>query len=172
MIQTTTHRTGLLTSVTLLSFLLLAAPAVSQTTAPQQPSATEKVAPGSPALNPKPARKRDLSAAERVDARITELHNKLKITSAQEPQWKSVADTMRGNARAMEEASSAREKALQTMTVMDDLRSYEGMASMHAEGLHKLVATFGPLYDGMSPEQKKVADAEFQGYRKRGPKRR
>jgi protein CpxP len=51
--------------------------------------------------------------------------------------------------------------------VMDDLRSYETLAKAHADSMSKLVASFEPLYTAMSPEQKKKADAEFQGYRKR-----
>ena len=74
---------------------------------------------------------------------------------------------MRDNAKAIEEKAAEREKAMQTMTVMDDLRSYEALAKTNAEGLTKLVSAFEPLYTSMSPDQKKKADAEFAGYRKR-----
>ena len=168
MSNVTSRKAAFLPLLALIAAVSLAAPAIAQTASPPAPSAA-KVAPGSPALTTaKPASARTYSSPERVDARIAELHAKLSITAAQEPQWITVAGTMRGNASAMEQAADVREKALKTMTVMDDLRSYEGMAAAHADGLHKLVAAFGPLYDSMSPEQKKAADNEFQGYRKRG----
>jgi periplasmic protein CpxP/Spy len=158
-----TSRKAALVPFALLGAVLLASPVFAQTASPQ----TEKVAPGSPTGNPERAASRGHSTPEQVHARITDLHGKLGITAAQEPQWKNVTDTMRDNAQSMEEASTTREKALQTMTVMDDLKSYETMATAHADGLHKLVAAFGPLYDSMSPAQKTAADTEFQGYRKR-----
>lgn len=167
----TSRKAALLPLLALLGAVSLAAPAFAQNAVPPAPNAA-KVAPGSPALKATPVAKRDYSTPERVEARIADLHAKLKIDAGQELQWTSVAETMRSNASAMEQAAAKREKALQTMTVMDDLKSYEGLSAAHADGLHKLVATFGPLYDSMSPEQKMAADAEFQGYRKRGAARK
>jgi len=162
-----TSRKAALLPLALLGAVLLASPVLAQSASPQAPK-TDKVAPGSPTGNPERAAARGHSTPERVAARIADLHDKLGITATQEPQWKDVTDTMRDNAQAMEEASTTRERALETMTVMDDLKSYEKMAAAHADGLHKLVVAFGPLYDGMSPDQKMAADTEFQGYRKRG----
>ena len=156
----TSRKAALLPLLALLGAVSFAVPAFSQT--------AEKAAPGSPTNPATPVAAREYSSPERVEARISDLHAKLSITSAQESQWINVAGTMRGNASAMEQAADLRDKALNTMTVMDDLRSYEGLAAAHADGLHKLVAAFGPLYDSMSPEQKMAADTEFQGYRKRG----
>ena len=143
----------------LLSVVLLAGTASAQSAA-----TGKKDAPGSPAGSPAA---NSYSTPERVEARITELHTKLGIVAAQETLWTNLTDTMRDNAQAIEEASTAREKSLKSMTVMDDLKSYEALASAHAEGLHKLVAAFGPLYDSMSVEQRAAADKEFQGYRER-----
>src|SRR5216684_147633 len=84
------------------------------------------------------------SRADRVEARIKQLHDQLKITAAQEPQWNAV----------------------------DDLRSYEEVAETHVAGLKKLIPAFQALYDTMSPEQKKNADAAFghaPGRGRRGP---
>jgi protein CpxP len=139
-----------------------AQPAPVEKPAAKAPTAATKTAPGSGG-----AAARVYSTPERVEARINELHQKLAITADQEPQWKKLADTMRDNAKEVEEKAAERQKALQTMTVIDDLRSYEGLAKAHAESMTRLVASFEPLYASMSPEQKKRADAEFQGYRKR-----
>jgi len=149
-------------AASLLAATLLVAPAMAQTAPQQQPAAKAKVAPGGGG-----AAARQYSTPERVEARINELHQKLTITPAQETQWKTLAETMRDNAKSIEERAYEREKALQTMTVMDDLKSYEAVSKAYAEGMTKLVAAFEPLYVSMPPEQKKRADAEFQGYRKR-----
>ena len=160
-------------AATLLGATLLAGTAMAQTaTKPTTQPAIEKPAAKSPAATkvaPGGGGKaaREYSTPERVEARINELHQKLAITAAQEPQWKELAETMRSNAQEIEAKAYEREKALQTMTVMDDLRSYETLAKAHAESMSRLVASFEPLYESMSPEQKKKADAEFQGYRKR-----
>lgn len=160
-------------TASVLSAALLAAPAFAQTapqtTAPSQAQApaakAAKTAPGSPTRAA--ANAKTYSTPERVEARIEDLHAKLGITQAQEPQWKQLAEVMRDNAKAIEDKAAEREKAMQTMTVMDDLRSYEALAKTNAEGLTKLVSAFEPLYTSMSPDQKKKADAEFAGYRKR-----
>lgn len=155
-------------AASVLSIGLLAGTAMAQTAPVEKPAAkapaaaAAKTAPGSGGQAA-----RVYSTPERVEARINELHQKLAITADQEPQWKKLADTMRDNAKSVEEKAAERQKALQTMTVMDDLRSYEGLAKAHAESMTKLVTTFEPLYASMSPDQKKRADAEFQGYRKR-----
>lgn len=153
-------RTAAVTS--LVSAALLMGPAMAQSQQPVDPySAKAKVAPGGgPAA-------RAYSTPERVEARIADLHEKLAISSAQEPAWNRLAETMRDNAAAVESQAADREKALQTMTVMDDLRSYEALSKAHADGMTKLIAAFGPLYASMPADQQKKADAEFLGYRKR-----
>lgn len=97
---------------------------------------------------------------DHVEARIKTLHDKLKITSAQEGEWKKVAAAMRwneGNLHKLVEARHAEESA----TAVDDLQSYEKIASAHATGLKKLIPAFQALYNTMSPDQKENADGVF-----------
>jgi predicted small secreted protein len=96
----------------------------------------------------------------RVEARIKSLHDRLKITSAEEPQWSGVAQAMRDNARQMQGAIEQRREA-RNMTAVDDLKAYQTMADTHAQGLKKLIPAFQALYDSMSDDQKKKADAIF-----------
>lgn len=156
-------------SLALVGGSALSGAAMAQTAQPapaekpaKAPAAATKVAPGGGGVAA-----RTYSTPERVEARITDLHQKLAITAEQEPQWKKLAETMRDNAKNVEEKAYERQKALETMTVMDDLRSYEALAKAHADSMSRLVANFEPLYASMSPDQKKKADSEFQGYRKR-----
>ncbi len=99
---------------------------------------------------------------DRAELRVTDLHAKLKITSAQEAQWAKVAQVMRDNAKAMDTLTQARIGHAKDMTAVDDLKSYGEIADTHADGIKKLTAEFSPLYDSMSDSQKKEADSLFR----------
>lgn len=100
---------------------------------------------------------------DRVEARIMDLHSKLKITPAQEEQWTALTRVMRENARTMDALRQSRLENAANMTALDDVKSYSEMAEAHAEGLKNFVPAFEALYDSMSDSQKKVADQTFRG---------
>src|SRR5690349_22336371 len=63
---------------------------------------------------------------ETVEQRVTNLHAALKITPEQEVTWKAVAQAMRENATAMDTlVASNRTKAPQSMTAVEDLKTYQ-----------------------------------------------
>ena len=99
---------------------------------------------------------------DRVEARITDMHAKLKITAAQEDQWGKVAQVMRDNEKAIEPLIKARKENSKTMTVVDDLKSYGEITDAHADGIKKFTPVFATLYDSMSDAQKKQADTLFR----------
>ena len=114
---------------------------------------------GTPGPNtPAPAKK---AVANRIDQRIKSLHDRLKITAAEEPQWAAVAQAIRDNAQAVGELIGERREKAGTMNAVDDLRSYQAIAEAHAAGTAKLVSAFEPLYAAMPPDQQKNADAVF-----------
>jgi hypothetical protein len=114
------------------------------------------------------------SKADRVEARIKELHTKLKITPAQEELWNNVTQVMRDNATTMEALTKARSEEASTMTAIDDLKSYGEIVEAHADGIRKFIPAFEPLYASMSEAQKKNADKLFshQGRAKSKAKRK
>jgi hypothetical protein len=101
-------------------------------------------------------------ASETVETRINDLHADLKITSAQESQWKDVAQVMRDNADKLNTLVKARSENAKTMTAVDDLKSYAAIAEEHEDGTKKLIPVFQSLYDSLSDDQKKAADTEFR----------
>jgi protein CpxP len=109
----------------------------------------------------------DAKRDDAVEHHITDLHAKLKITSAEEPQWKEVADTMRANAQELDRAIDKRTASLAGATAVDDLNSYADIAQAHANGVKKLASAFSGLYSVMSSDQKKAADDAF-GHRDAG----
>ena len=106
-----------------------------------------------------------LAAADPLEGRITELHQKLNITADQEKLWKAVAETMRGNAEASRKLVGERRANEATMTAADDLHAYADIAEAHAKHVRKLAKAFDALYAAMSDDQKKVADQVFRDHK-------
>lgn len=104
------------------------------------------------------------SSEDRVEARIKDMHAKLKITPPQEEQWTKVAKVMRNNAKTMDALTQARFEKSQskTITAVDDLKSYGEITDAHADGIKKFTPVFATLYGSMSDAQKADADALFR----------
>jgi protein CpxP len=133
-------------AVVLVAFMVLASPSPARAASPEAGLATAVNEP----------------ASDRVEARIKDLHTRLKITPAQEKLWNNVAQVMRDNAKTMEALIKARLEKAGTMTAVEDLKSYSEIAEAHADGLKKFIPAFEPLYAGMSDAQKKSADMLFR----------
>lgn len=99
---------------------------------------------------------------DRVEVRIKHMHDKLKITAAQEEQWGKVEQTMREDAKVMDQLTQARVDHAKDMTAIDDLKSYGEITAAHADGIKKFTPVFTALYDSMSDAQKKAADDLFR----------
>jgi periplasmic protein CpxP/Spy len=112
----------------------------------------------------KPAQKTSAkpSKVDRTEARIKDLHAKLKITPAQEDLWNKVTQVMRDNAKTMDALNQARFEKAKTMTAVEDLKSYSEIAQAHADELKNFVSVFEELYASMSDDQKKDADILFR----------
>jgi protein CpxP len=137
-------------AILLLAFVALGTSSVTQAASPEPGKATAGKATAG-----------KVSKTDRVEARIKELHEKLKITPAQEDQWNAVAQVMRENAQEMDALIKARKEKAGKMTAVEDLKDYSAFADARAAGVKKLVTVFDPLYAGMSDAQKKEADALF-----------
>ena len=125
------------------------APAAAQT-APSSP----------PAVAATPSAK-----ADTVEERITTLKAALKVAPDQETKWTAVATAMRDNAAAMNKLVTARRAvAPESMTAIDNLKTYQEFTQAHLDGLKNLTAAFVALYDAMPADQKKNADMVFMQY--------
>jgi len=97
----------------------------------------------------------------RVEARITDIHNKLKITAGEEDQWAKIAQIMRDNDNKMDELTDARMANEKNMNAIDDLKSYGDIVDEHADGIRRFTPAFAKLYADMSVSQKTEADKLF-----------
>jgi len=114
--------------------------------------------------------KADLGGRAPVETRIADLHSKLKITADQETLWTAVAQEMRESGGTIAAATTERESKAKTMTAIDDLNSYADIATKHSESMKKFIAVFSPLYEAMTPEQKKNADEIFRAHNASKPR--
>jgi periplasmic protein CpxP/Spy len=100
-------------------------------------------------------------SADRSEARIKELHDKLQITAAQEAQWGNVAQIMRENGATFRASVTDRSTRLKTMNAIEDLKSFQAIADQQSNGLKRLIPAFEALYADMTPAQQKRADHVF-----------
>ena len=136
--------TRLLSRALLVTGLLGVAPGFAQTTPPAASTATH--------------------AHAMVERRISELHGELKITPSEQPAFDAFAGVMRDNAGRMTGLLQDRRKTLGTMNAVDQMKGYQEVAQAHAEDMQRLVPAFEHLYDVLTPEQKRLADASFRDF--------
>jgi LTXXQ motif family protein len=156
---TFTHRTTRAAgaAATLLGAIVLASPVFAgSSTIIAQASSPQRIA----AAGSEPA------GIAAVEARIKDLHNRLHITAAQQPQWDALTLVMRDNAQAMVALEKQRTAESQSMSAVDVIKSYESVIEAHEDGMKKFVPPFEALYNSMSDAQKKTADSLFRNREK------
>jgi hypothetical protein len=145
-----------MTASLLLPAVAMPAGAYAQTETP----AAGQAAPNKPqARAPKP-----VSAAERVEQHITDLHARLRITPAQQAEWDQFAQVMRENAANMNQALEQRGSGFASLNAAENMQSYAQIAQQHAQDMQKLATAFQALYGAMSDDQKKNADTVFRAH--------
>lgn len=108
--------------------------------------------------------KAGVSAADRVEQHITQLHAQLRITAAQQAPWDQFAEVMRDNAKDMDHLLDQRQAGFASMNAVDNMQSYAQIAQQHAQDTQKLATAFQALYGSLSDEQKKNADVVFRAH--------
>jgi protein CpxP len=150
----------------LLAAFLLPAGVLAQT-APRSPAEPATAGPAAPGKAAVAGQKSERIMLQRVDRRIADLRSKLHITSAEEPQWHQFADVMRANTRRMAQKFVKREQEFRSMSAVENMKSYAGIAEQHAKNMELLVPAFEDLYNSLSAEQKQTADRLWRGYAER-----
>jgi protein CpxP len=97
-----------------------------------------------------------------VEERIKYLHQRLRITAAQEPLWSDVARAMRENARTAAPLIRDRVQSSERGNALQNLDAYEKLGAAQLDGLNRFHTAFAALYDKLSPQQKKIADSLFR----------
>lgn len=131
---------------------LLASPVFAATSHKQMASSRSEMSATSP----------ESGGSASVEARIRDLHKRLKITDAQKDKWDAVAQVMRENAQKMTELEKHRAADAKSMTAVDVVKSYSEVIDAHEDGMKKFIPAFEDLYNSMSDSQKKIADSLFR----------
>jgi protein CpxP len=93
-----------------------------------------------------------------VDGRIAFLKAELKITPAQEMQWRQVEAAMRENAKNLDQTISTARQNRSGMDAVQRLELREQFAKVRADNDARLLAAFKPFYASLSPEQQQMAN--------------
>ncbi|AFQ48112.1 Spy/CpxP family protein refolding chaperone [Burkholderia cepacia] len=149
-----------------LAMLAVTAGAFAQTQPQPQPAPATATAASAPSAEQRAARHE-----ARIEQRVKYLHDQLKITSAQEPQWKTFADTMRENGETMGRLYRARMES-HNVSAVDDIKQYAELAQANADGAKKLADAFAPLYATFPADQKALADTTFRNWLHHGGEQR
>ena len=94
-----------------------------------------------------------------VDGRIAFLRTELKITPAQEAQWRQVAAAMRQNANALDQQITTTRQQHANMDAIQRLTVRGELAKLRAENSARLLTALKPLYASLSPQQQQMANA-------------
>jgi hypothetical protein len=111
----------------------------------------------------------DMMSPERIEGRLAFLKTELKITEAQAPQWNAYAEFKRNQAKAMQARHAAfkEQRAQQkkdgaerreARPLPERLAAREKMVEQHLVQMKQSKAVIEPLYNALSPEQRKTAD--------------
>ncbi|MGO8916907.1 MAG: Spy/CpxP family protein refolding chaperone [Stellaceae bacterium] len=119
---------------------------------------------GERSATPAPTQEKGAAQAtvDPIRARIKYLHDRLRITPAQEPLWATVAQVMRDNTTAVAPLLRERLQSAEKGNAVDTLGAYEKLGEAQLDGLKKFTTAFEALYAGLSNDQKKIADAVFR----------
>jgi len=99
--------------------------------------------------------------SDRVEKRIAELHEQLKITPAEETAWTGLASVMREDATKKMATYGKWSQEQSKMNALELMKAHAQLADENAQTMHKMLTAFEALYNVMSDDQKKNADEVF-----------
>jgi protein CpxP len=101
----------------------------------------------------------DAKAGEHMAKHLAALHDKLKLTAAQEPAWAAfVADV-----KPTPPASRPDRAAVAKMTAPERLEKWIAVSKDHVAKMETSLVALKTLYAGLTPEQQKVFDDQLPG---------
>ena len=108
-----------------------------------------------------PAPEASAAAPARSNAmrdRLQQVHDRLGITPAQQPQWDAVVAALRDNAVALRANPAGAAVRSGSLDAVAELRAASDLARARADALARMVPPVEALYASLSPEQQHTAD--------------
>ena len=90
--------------------------------------------------------------------RLQQVHDRLAITPAQQPQWDAVVAVLRDNARSMRANPATAAIRSGHLTAVQELHAASDLAHARADALQRMIPPVEALYATLSPEQQHTAD--------------
>ena len=105
--------------------------------------------------------------AARAEARLAHFKAELKLTPQQEPLWNAFAE--KAKAEAGQGMKMMRERSPEKMAAPERMNLMVEVMKNRVAALESLSESFKRLYDGLTPEQKAIADKQGMHGRHRAP---
>lgn len=119
--------------------------------------------PGAPNM---PSRRSMCQMDEHIDGDLAYLKAEIKIAEAQTPQWNIFAQAFRAErekrARLCRQAM-AQAREMRSASLPDAIKMAEDQLAQRLDSLRAMRVAVQPLYESLSPEQKKSADQIMRG---------
>ncbi|WP_431284110.1 Spy/CpxP family protein refolding chaperone [Humitalea sp. 24SJ18S-53] len=150
---------------TLIIGLSLPLGAMAQGTPPPDAAAAAEATPPAvtrPASRHRPAAATPEQMRQSMERYLTQLRTQLAVTPAQQPQWDQFAQVSRANATELQDRFAQRGTRLGRMSAAENMQDYAQISELQAQQLQRLATAFQALYDAMSPDQQRGADAVFR----------
>jgi hypothetical protein len=106
------------------------------------------------------------AADQHIAGQLAYIKAELEITEAQAPSWDVFANTFRANkekhaAACMQAVKQAR--AMQSANLLDSMQIMETRLADQLDSMRAMDAAIRPLYESLSPQQRKKADEILKG---------
>ncbi len=95
----------------------------------------------------------------RIEGRLAFLHAELGITPDQEQAWSAFADAARASAASMSEMHKRMTELDSPPTLPERMALMQEVMASRLDSMRKMHDAIDPLYEELSPEQKKTADS-------------
>ena len=106
------------------------------------------------------------SPEERLDRRLSFLHERLRVTASQERLWRAFANVLHDEAQNR----PGRREYIRAPSVLDRLEEREQRLAQRSQRTDRILRALRPLYASFSEEQKRTADnLMFQADGRQGP---
>lgn len=109
--------------------------------------------------------------SQMAQQRLTQMHERLAITPAEQGAWDQFAQVWTQNAAQLDTALRERAAQLASMNAVQSMQSFADVQVRESQDMQRLVPAFQQLYAALTPQQQSRADAMFRGGSERAGQR-
>ncbi|HEX6121210.1 MAG TPA: Spy/CpxP family protein refolding chaperone [Dongiaceae bacterium] len=103
----------------------------------------------------------EMMAPRHIEGRIAFLKAELKITADQESSWQAFAESVRSDARTMQDMAKRMQGMMVPGSLIERLDRHESMLDAHLDQLRRIEAALRPLYESLNGDQRRSMDELF-----------